>query len=75
MDERAARCFGERPVQHLPDTSDTLEVLRTIDQAKPDYVLASGGVVWDGVTAQPWFSGALPRRADVADGRGARFGP
>ena len=40
----------------LPSTSDAFEILGVLDAVRPDYVLAAGGVAWDGVAAQPWFA-------------------
>ncbi len=49
------RCFADRDAVALPVTVDAYDVLAALDTARPDYVLATGGVAWDGVIAQPWF--------------------
>ncbi len=49
-------CFAGREAIALPVTVDAYDVLAALDAARPDYVLATGGVAWDGAVAQPWFA-------------------
>jgi hypothetical protein len=39
----------------MPTNGDAFAMLGVLDAERPDYVLATRGIGWDGVRAQPWF--------------------
>ena len=53
--ERGVGCFAGRSTLSLAPVTDAHQVLAELDAGRPDYVVAAGGVAWDGVRAQPWF--------------------
>jgi len=64
----AADALGKRETIALPGGADAFALLDALDAARPDYVLASRGVAWDGARAQPWF---IERYHPVAEWRDA----
>lgn len=42
-------------VPTLPLEGGALDVLAALQEARPAYYLASRGILWDGLQAQPWF--------------------
>ncbi|MEA3309586.1 MAG: hypothetical protein U9Q70_08770 [Chloroflexota bacterium] len=47
--------FTNWPVVELPEGATTSTLLETLQEARPDYVVALRSVAWDGVRGQPWF--------------------
>jgi hypothetical protein len=43
-------------VPTLPLEGGALDVLAALQEARPAYYLASRGILWDGLQAQPWFA-------------------
>jgi hypothetical protein len=64
----AADALGKRETIALPGGADAFALLDALDAARPDYVLASRGVAWDGARAHPWF---IERYHPVAEWRDA----
>jgi hypothetical protein len=45
----------ERPTLPLPDDAAMQTLLAALDQARPDYCIATNGLAWQDLRRQPWF--------------------
>ncbi len=44
-----------QPLVTLPANGDTFALLKSLQEDRPDYCVASRSVAWEGVQASPWF--------------------